>query len=390
MPVFSYTGYRTDGSLARGTVEAEGYQDALVTVRSLGIHPRDVHEFVHEKRRFFKRQNPDQLPVITRQLSTLLGSGVPLIEALRSLADEQKGYWKGLLISVREKVAGGSGLSRAMESQGKIFPDFYIHMVAASEQSGTLDAVLARVADYLEKQQAIRSKIRVAMVYPLFMSGVGIVVLAFLFTFVVPKIVRIFENTKSALPFITRVLIAISDFFVSYWWLAGIVVLSLLALFRRISSTQRDRLDRIKLNFPGKPLQSLYYGRFAGALGFLLEGGLPMLKALELSAKATGNSVLEAGIHQAARQVAEGARLSASLEGFPPVLRQLISTGERSGTLAEILKKAAHSYEEEFDRRVQKALSLLEPVMILLMGIIVGFIVFAVLLPMFQLNQLIK
>lgn len=391
MPIFRYMGYRNDGTPARGTVEAEGFQDALASVKSLGVHPKDVSEYVYEQKQgFFRRRGSAQLPAITRQLSTLLAAGVPLIEALRSLADEQEGYWKNLLVSVRDKVASGSGLSRALGSQGRIFPDFYIHMVAASEQSGNLDKVLVRVADYLEKQEAIRSRLRSAMVYPLFMTGVGFVVLAFLFIFVVPKIVGIFENTRNALPFITVVLIHISNFFVSFWWALCVAAAILFLLFRELRKKRRDLFDRIKLNFPGRPFQSLYYGRFAGSLGFLLEGGLPMLRALELSARATGNTVLESVIHKAARQVAEGGRLSSALEGFPPVLRQLISTGERSGTLTEVLKKASQAYEEEFDRRVQNALSLLEPLMILAMGIIVGFIVFAVLLPMFQLNQLIR
>jgi len=148
MPIFRYMGYRNDGSPAQGTVEADGFHDALTAVKSLGVHPKDVSEYVHEQKAgFFRRQGSAQLPSITRQLSTLLAAGVPLIEALRSLADEQEGYWKNLLVSVREKVASGSSLSRALEAQGRVFPDFYIHMVAASEQSGNLDRVLVRVAD---------------------------------------------------------------------------------------------------------------------------------------------------------------------------------------------------------------------------------------------------
>jgi len=391
MPIFHYTGYKSDGSRAAGTIEADGLQDAVLNVRSLGVYPKEVKEFTHKGWVWFSsRYDATLLPHITRQLSTLLSAGVPLIDALRSMSEENTGFWKGLLVSVREKVSGGTNLSRALESYPEVFPKFYTSMVAAGEQSGSLDKVLVRVGDFLEKQAAIRSKIRTAMVYPSFMAVVGFIVLSFLFTFVVPKIVRIFESTKSTLPFITVVLIAVSNFFVHYWWAIIIAAGALIAGMKRLRKKHMIFFDSIKIKIPGGILQSLYFGRFTRTLGFLLDGGLPVLKALELSAQSVGNAVLDDKIMSSAKNIAEGARLSASLEGFPPVLLQLISTGEKSGTLAQILKKAADSYEEEFERRVQKALSLLEPVMILLMGLVVGFIVLAVLLPMFQLNQLVK
>ncbi|MBI5639737.1 MAG: type II secretion system F family protein [Nitrospirae bacterium] len=391
MPQFLYNGYRSDGSPASGTVEADGLQDAVANIKALGVFPKHVSEYSYEEKRWsFRKKDRPLLPHITRQLSTLLSSGVPLMEALRSLSEENRGFWRAILIKIRERVAGGSGLSRALEEHEKVFPEFYIHMVAAGEQSGRLDKILERVADFLERQTAIQSKVRSAMVYPIFMSSVGIVVLSFLFTFVVPKIVRIFENTKSALPFITVILIYISNFFVYYWWLLIIIAASAVFGARRLREKNRPLIDRVKLNMPGGLLQSLYFSRFSRTLGFLLEGGLPMLRSLELSGRSCGNVILEEKILEAAKSVAEGARLSSSLIGFPPVLLQLIATGEKSGTLAEVLNRAASSYEEEFGRKVEKALSLLEPLMILLMGLIVGFIVLAVLLPMFQLNQLVK
>ncbi len=391
MPIFQYTGYRPDGSSTEGTIEAEGLQAAVSGVKSLGIYPRDVIEYVHREKGWgFRRSDSRLLPNITRQLSILLASGVPMIEALRSLSEEKRGFWKGLLVDIRERVSAGASLSRALGQYQKIFPDFYRNMVEAGEQSGTLDMVLQKVADFLEKQASVREKIRTAMVYPAFMASVGFIVVSFLFTFVVPKIVRIFENSQSALPLITVVLIAISNIFVHYWWALIFIAAAIPSLIRRTRKNNRPFIDRIKLKVPGGLMQVLYYGRFARTLGFLLDGGLPMLRALELSAKSIGNIILEEKIMLAATRVAEGARLSASLEGFPPILLQLISTGEKSGTLVELLAKAADSYEEEYERSVQKFLSLLEPVMILLMGLIVGFIVLAVLLPMFQMNQLVK
>jgi general secretion pathway protein F len=391
MPIFQYRGYRPDGSDAVGTVEANSMKDAVLRLKESGLYPKRVKEAVYEgKSGLFRRRDASLLPSTTRQLSTLLLSGVTLMEALSSMAEENRGFWKNMLVKIKEKVAGGSSLSKALEEYDKIFPEFYVNMVAAGEASGNLDRVLARMADFLESQDNMKSKVKMSMIYPVFMICVGFIVLSFLFTFVVPKITKIFKDTQTALPFITVILVAVSDFFQNYWWLLAGVVTGAVIGFKRLREKNRMFLDGLILRLPGNIPQSLYYGRFARTLGFLLEGGLPVLRALDLSAKSVGNKLIETRIAEAGKRVAEGARLSASLDGFPPVLLQLISTGEKSGQLIGILNNAANSYEEEFSRRVQKALSFLEPAMILLLGVIVGLIVLAVLLPIFQLNQLIK
>jgi general secretion pathway protein F len=391
MPIFQYSGYRTDGSEVAGTIEANSQKDAVLRLQESGLYPNNVRETVYyEKSGLFRRTDANFLPSVTRQLSTLLSSGVTLMEALSAVADENSGFWKNLLITIKEKVAAGASFSKALEECNTIFPEFYVNMVAAGETSGTLDKVLVRLADFLETQSSLKAKVRTSMVYPVFMICVGFIVLSFLFAFVIPKITKIFKDTESALPFLTVVLIAISDIFQHYWWLLIGLLLSGIFGLRRLKEKNRLLIDRIVVRLPGKIIQSLYFARFTRTLGFLLEGGLPVLRALELSAKAIGNAVLQNRVIEAAQRVAEGARLSASLEGFPPVLLQLISTGERSGQLVGVLKNAADSYEEEFSRRVQKALAFLEPAMILAMGVIVGLIVLAVLLPIFQLNQLIK
>jgi general secretion pathway protein F len=391
MPIFQYKGYRTDGSEVAGTLEANSLKDAVLRLKGEGFHPKDVQESVYRKRfGLFQGYDTSLLPSTTRQLSTLLSSGVTLMEALSSISEENKGLWKNMLVNIKEKVAGGSSFSKSLEEYKKIFPEFYVSMVAAGEAGGNLDKVLSRLADFLESQDNLKSKVRASMIYPVIMICIGFIVLSFLFTFVIPKITKIFKDTQSALPFITVVLITVSNIFQNYWWLfIGILLGGVIGL-RRLKEKNRLFIDRLILRLPGNILQSLYFGRFTRTLGSLLEGGLPVLKALELTAKSIGNKVLEIRIIDAGKRVAEGARLSASLEGFPPMLLQLVSTGERSGKLVEILKNAADSYEEEFSRRVQKALSLLEPAMILFMGLIVGLIVLAVLLPIFQLNQLIK
>ncbi|OGW36720.1 MAG: hypothetical protein A2Y97_01410 [Nitrospirae bacterium RBG_13_39_12] len=391
MPIFQYKGYKTDGSEVAGTLEASSIKEAVSRLKDSGLHPKNIQEAVYRKGfGLFQRSDVSLLPSVTRQLATLLSSGVTLMEALNSISEENKGFWKNVLVNIRERVAAGSSFSKALEDYKKIFPEFYVNMVAAGEAGGNLDKVLVRLADFLESQSNLKSKVRTAMVYPVFMICVGFIVLSFIFTFVIPKITRIFKDTESALPFITVILITISDIFQNFWWLIVGIILGGVFGFRRIKEKNRLFVDRLILHLPGNVLQSLYFGRFARTLGSLLEGGLPVLRALELAAKSIGNRVLELKVIDAGRKVAEGARLSASLEDFPPVLLQLIATGERSGRMVEVLKNAADSYEEEFSRKMQKTLSLLEPALILFMGIIVGFIVLAVLLPIFQLNQLIK
>jgi general secretion pathway protein F len=391
MPIFQYKGYRNDGSETAGTIEANSQKDAVLKLKESGLYPKNVNEALYKGGvGLFRSPDVSLLPPTTRQLSTLLSAGVTLMEALSSIAEENKGFWKNVLVDIKERVAAGSSFSKTLEGYNSIFPEFYVNMVAAGEAGGNLDRVLGRLADYLEAQSSLRSKIRTSMVYPVFMICIAFIVLSFLFAFVIPKITSIFKDTGSALPFITVGLITISDIFQKYWWLLIGLLLGGIFGFRRLKEKNRLFLDGLLLKLPGNIAQSLYFGRFTRTLAFLLEGGISVLRALDLSAKSLGNKLLEMKVIEAGKRVAEGARLSASLEGFPPVLLQLISTGERSGQLTEILESAADSYEEEFSRRVQRALSLLEPAMILFMGFVVGLIVLAVLLPIFQLNQLIK
>ncbi|MEK6672566.1 MAG: type II secretion system F family protein [Nitrospirota bacterium] len=391
MPIFQYKGLRADGRETGGTIEASGLGDAIARVKTEGVFPSEVREVgIKLKRGFFRRVDETFLPGVTRQLSMLLASGVPLIEALSSLSAEYRGVYRSILVNIKDRVSGGAALHRALGDFGDFFPGFYINMVHSGEQSGTLSRVLVKLADYLEKQNTVKARVRSAMVYPLIMISVSIVVLSFLFTFVIPKIVKIFSDTKSALPFITVMLIFISNIFVKYWWVLAGGAVAAYALLIKYIKEQRLFFDRLLLRLPGGIMQSLYYSRFARTLAFLLDGGLPMLKALRLSSGSIGNRALEASVLKAEEMVAEGHSLHASLEGFPPVFIQLISTGEKGGMISEALMRAADAYDEEFSRRVNRALSAFEPGLILLMAIVTGFIVLAVILPMFQLNQLVK
>lgn len=391
MPIFNYKGYNPEGREILGSVEASSINEAIFKVKSEGIFPADVSNAGNKiKRGFFQRSNTLFLQDFTRQLSILLTAGVPLADTLKSISSENSGYYKDILLSVKDRISAGASLQRALQEFSDIFPDFYTNMIQAGEQSGNLAKVTVRLADYIESQNSIRSRVRSSMAYPILMMGVCIIVLSFLFTFVIPKIVKIFADTKSALPFITQVLIFISNLFVNYWWIILSIVAASYFLIKKTIKKHRLFLDRFILKLPGNLLQSLYYSRFSRTLAFLLEGGIPILKALLISSRSTGNKALEQLILSAEEKVSEGKKLSTSLEGFPPIFIQLISVGEKSGSLAESLRKAADSYDMEFNRRITRAVAILEPAMILGMGLVVCFIVLAVLLPIFQLNQLIK
>ncbi|MEN6320230.1 MAG: type II secretion system F family protein [Syntrophaceae bacterium] len=391
MPIFQYKGYAADGSEVRGSIDAPGLRDAITQIKDRKVLPTDVVESVRRKKKgIFQRKDESFLPNMTRQLSILISSGVPIMDALQSLSDEYQGYYREMLVTIKERVSGGASLNRAMQEYSDIFPEHYVHMVQAGEASGALDVVLVKLADFLEHQSIVRSKVRSSMVYPILMIGVSIVVLSFLFTFVIPKIVKIFADTKSTLPLISIILISMSNIFVKYWWAVIGVLLCVIMFIKKYVREHREKTDRLILKLPGDIIQSLYYARFARSMEVLLSGGLPVLTALKLAAASMGNKALEISVLRAGEKVAEGQTIASSLQEFPPVFVRLVATGEKSGKLAETLKRAAASYEEEFNRKVDRTVSIFEPAMIIVMGLVVCFIVLAVLLPIFQLNQLVK
>ncbi len=393
MPIFLYRGYRESGDVVTGTIEADGPKDALQRIKELGLFPKEIKESLPKEKRFSLRSDISLLPSVTRLIATLLSSGVPVIDAISAVASEEKGYWQKLLVGIKDRVASGSSLSRAIEAYPKVFPEFYVSMVAAGEASGALDKVLLRLADFLEAQASLRSRVKTATVYPIFMVFVSIGVLSFLFTFVVPKITKIFEDTKSALPLVTVILIWISNIFHRFWWLLlGLLTAGVFG-FQRFINKKREVWDSFLLRVPGNTLNNLYMSRFTRTLGLLLRSGLPILRALELSARTVGNTAIEKKVRKAGERVIEGASLSSALKdagGFPPILLHMIATGERSGEIEDILDRAAAAYEAEFDRGITRSVAILEPGLILAMGLVVGFIVISILLPIFQLNQLIK
>jgi len=339
-----------------------------------------------------------ELALMTRRMATLLGAAVPVYEATTTLMEqEQPGEMRQVLARVRDRLAEGAGLAKALALEPRIFSESYVSMVAAGEASGSIDLVLERLADFLEEQEAIRSRVITALVYPLLMIIVGSGVMLFLLAFVIPKITMIFADNKATLPIITIALIHLSTFVRKGWWLCLLLAAGGVFIYRRLMRQERYllRRDRLMLRLPlvGRLAQKLVLARFAKILGLLLSSGVPVIRAMEITGEVVVNRAFRAFLGQAKSELIEGGKLSASLARsplFPPLLVHMIGTGEQSGTLELMLEKAGVSFEREFDTATTRFMALLEPLLVLAMGLAVGFVVIAVLLPIFQLNQLVK
>jgi general secretion pathway protein F len=336
---------------------------------------------------------------MTRQLATLLGAGLPLVPSLSALvAQIRSPLLKTTLAQIREEVNEGNSLTQSMSHFPRIFPPFYINMVRAGEASGTVNLVLDRLADFQEGQQALRTKIRSALAYPLFMFLIGSGVLFFLVSFVVPNITNIFREMHQTLPGITVFLIVVSGALKSLWWIIALVLLSgIVGIRYAIRKTDQGRRlwDRFKLNAPlfGNLNRKIVVARFSRTLGTLLQSSVPLLAALEIAWNVVDNLIVADEIRRAAKEVEEGQNLSAPLSRsgfFPPIAVEMISVGEQSGNMETMLFRVADAYEKEVEANIILVTSLLEPAMILVMGAVVGFIVVSVLLPIFEMNQLVR
>ncbi len=398
MPVFRYNGYLESGSSVSGTLDAEGRRTAIEKLQQQGIFAVNVEPATSKgarRKRWGSKKKSERLPLITRTLSTLISAGVPLVDALSGLAEEEQELWGATLIDIKEQVRSGTSFSAALEAYPEIFPEFYAGMVAAGEASGTLDRVLSELADFLESTATLRGRVRTAMIYPVFMMVVSAGILAFLMSFVVPKISRIFENTGNTLPVLTRWLLGISQFMQQYWWILLFLIGGSIWGFLKTYKANKETFDSYFLRLPvlGKLIMQLNIARFSRTLGLLLQGGIPIIRAISYASKSMGNSYLRVKTDALAGRVIEGVSLASAMKDsgiFPRSLLTLVATGERTGSLDTILLKAANAFESEFDRGVSGAVSLFEPALIVAMGLAVGLIVVSILLPIFRMNQLIK
>lgn len=397
MPVFRYSGYRTDGRAVSGTLDADGRRAVIQKLKSDGIHASRVDEQATGETagRRASGGKAERLPLVTRNLATMINAGVPVVDSLAGLAADEQGQWKEMLMSVKDQVSAGASMSAAFEEFPGVFPDFYVGMVAAGEASGALGKILNRLADFLESSSALRARVQTALIYPIFMTVVSTGILSFLMSFVVPKIARIFENTGNALPVPTRVLLATSNVMRDWWW--AMLAVTFLAVWQIRQSYSRNRIkyDAIFLRVPlvGRLILELSMARFSRTLGLLLEGGIPIVRAIGFASRSMGNLHLRGKAEYLAERLTEGVALAAAMREagvFPATLITLVSTGERSGRLAEILLDAGDAFERDFDKGVTRAVSVFEPAMIVGMGLTVGLIVVSILLPIFRMSQMVK
>lgn len=408
MPVFEYTALDVRGRSTSGVIDAEGVLAARQKLRAAGKYPVSIREAKEAagpkaKRRpllgeLFRRVKPAQVAILTRQLATLIGAGFPLVSALDALLSQTETLaLKRTLAQVKDRVVEGSSFAQALAQFPSVFPPIYVNMVRAGETSGTLEIVLERLAEITEKQQALANRIKAALAYPIFMLGFGTLVLVILLTYIVPTITTIFRDMKQQLPAATRILIGTSDFLKENGWiLAALLAVGLFAFGRwRKSPAGRRRVDAWLLRLPGAGglIRKLAVARFSRTLGSLLENGVTLLTALDIVRNIVGNERLAEAVARSAVEVGKGRALWLALSEtkvFPGLSVQMIQVGEQSGELEKMLYKIADVFENEVETTILRLTSYLEPVMILAMGLAVGFIVLAICLPIFEMNQLIR
>jgi general secretion pathway protein F len=406
MPVYEYVAIDAAGKNRRGIVDADSARTAREKLRASGIYPTRLDETRtteprpertrFEFRMLRQRVGRADLVATTRQLATLLSAGLPLVTALSGVLDQvKKPALRRVLSQVRERVNEGSSLSVALAEHPAVFPSVYSAMIHAGESSGTLELVMERLAEFGEQQMAIQRKIQANLAYPTLMVSVGVLVVFFLMTYVIPRITRIFVEMKRALPLPTVLLIQISGFFQKAWPFLVLLVIGAWIAARFYVKTEKGRrlYDRSVLRLPivGGIVLRVIIARITRTLGTLLGNGVPLLTAMEIVRSLVGNVILGEVIEEARQEISEGATITTPLARggvFPGTVIQMISVGEQSGNLEGMLFKIADTYEAEFETRITTLTSLLEPVLILALGGLVGFVVLAVLLPIFEMSHL--
>jgi general secretion pathway protein F len=404
LPVFEYEALNNAGKAIRGIIDAESVRTARTKLRSQGVYPTEIREESGALARggplfgLFGGVNAKELALAFRQLATLLEAGIPLVSSL-SAQIHQSGnpVLRKIMTQVRERVREGSSLADALAAHPRVFPSLFVGMVRAGEVSGTLGLTLGRWADFSENQLALRQRIRAALTYPIFMLVIGVGVLFFLMTFVIPTVTKIFSDLGQALPWPTLILISVSDFLSRFWWalLAGLSGLGL--WLRKALRSESGALlwDRVRLRLPlaGEFHRKLAVCRWSRTLGALLSGGLPLLQALEFSQEVVGNRLFSRTLALARERIREGEELALSLKTsglFSSVVLEMVGVGEKTGNLGKMLEKVALILENEAESELRSLIALAEPVMILIMGVGVGFIAVSILLPILEMSQIVR
>jgi len=403
MPAFEYVALDASGNEKKGVLEGDNPRQIRQQLRELKLTPIDVTESSSKSNRakstgtFRGGISNNDLALITRQIATLASSGTPIEEALGAVANQtEKPKIKSLILSVRGRVLEGRTLADAMGEYPKVFPEIFLATVAAGEQSGHLESVLERLADYTEDKQSTKQIISKALYYPIGLVFIAIAIVTFLLAYVVPKVVQVFDSMGQQLPLLTRIMIALSEFIQSWGLVVLIAGIVIFVVWNRMLQNESVKMKvhafLLKLPFIARIIRGSNASQFARTLSILAASGVPVLDALSIASQVLTNRPMRHAVKQAATKVREGGGLSRSLERtsfFPPMMLHLIASGEASGRLEQMLEKAASHQERELNGILAVFLALLEPVIILIMAGMVMAIVLAILLPIFELNQLV-
>ncbi len=400
MPVYKYKAINSDGSNKEGIIDAESVKAASEKLKQQGLYLSSISEASKSGKRSympFRRVSSSELAVTTRQFASLISAGLPLEASLVALSEQTEDQKiKETFTQVRNRVNEGSSLANALSEHSDVFSKIYINIINAGEVSGNLDIVLNRLADFMEKSTALRSKIKSAFVYPAFMFIVGSGIMFFMMIYVIPKISKIFEASEKALPLSTLILMNISSFLINN--LIVILLLTFVIGFILIKFTRSEKGKRftdilvLKLPIFGKLISKIAISRFARTTGTLVGSGIPLLNALEIGEAVMGNSVFTDSLQEVRVSVREGSDLASPLQDskvFPPLVTRMISVGEQTGEIEDMFNKIADIYDLQVENTLSALTSLLEPVMILAIGAVMAFIVFAILLPIFDLTSVI-
>lgn len=406
MAAFEYQALNQAGKTVKGVTSADHAKQVRAELRAQGLVPLEVKSVGEhlvdsattggKSVRRIKISSND-LSILTRQMATLINSGMTIEETLRAMIKQSEGHkLKSVLSDIRSLVTEGYSLSDAVAMYPRSFPEIYRASISAGEQSGTLDDVLERLADYLETRHGIQQRISMALIYPLFLTFASISIVVALVAFVVPKVVQVFEDTGQELPVLTKILISLSSFLQSYGLLLLIVLLIVAALLAYIFKQEKPRYwlhsQYLKVFGIKRMSRNMNSARMARTLSIMVGSGVPLLASMRSTEGVLSNVVLKHDLQKAAEEVAQGVSISRALDrsgNFPPLLVQMVASGENSGKLDHMLEKAASATESELEARISMMVSLFEPIMILVMGFVVLVIVMAILLPIFDLNSVL-
>lgn len=404
MAIFNYKGIDKSGKEIKSTVSAEGMSAAKARLKSMGVMLIEINEQTSTSMKksggitLGSGVSISDLALMTRQLATLLKAKIQIVEAFTALVDQTDNpRLKITLSEIRAKVNEGSSLAKALADYPKIFDTVYVNMVDAGEASGTLEIVLLRLADFTESQLKLKNKIQSAMTYPMIMMGVGGAMIALIFIVVIPKLAKIFANMKKDLPLQTKICIWISNFLVNYWWLVIIGMIAAWMLLKKWlnSESGKAKFDSMILKMPiiGEIVTMINVSRFCSTLATLLQSSVPILSSMKIVSNLVSNVHMKRAVDEARVSISEGGSITGPLirsELFPPMVTHMIKLGEKSGELEPMLQIVSENYEDQVNSKLSGLTSVLEPIMMVVMGLVVAFIIFSVVVPLIDINSLKK